>query len=398
MITKIASPAELLGELISIPSVSPMGRDVEGDIYFESRLSDWLENYFRQLGAVCERIPVMPGRDNLLAYFDAGSDRPTVLWDVHQDTVPVEGMTIEPFNPKHDQGRIYGRGAADVKGSMASMLHAFTRLHHERPHGAANVILSCSCDEEATAQGVQHLVGYWTNRPGGSQRLMAAPSLAIVAEPTDLDVVVAHRGVLRFRVTTHGRACHSSQTELGDNAIYTMAKVIERLSKIAHELEVSPHVHPRCGGARLSVGRIEGGTAVNIVPDYCAIEIDRRLIPGEQAEDVYQGLCQQFIDLGERVLCERPWLVSPALGDDNNTDLAKGLLRAIASVVGEHQAIGVPFCTNAAMISSSGVPTVVFGPGSIAQAHTADEWIDVAQLDAAAEIYYRFAADGGGVD
>ena len=128
MITKFASPAELLCELISIPSVSPMGREVSDPIYFEHRLSDWLQAYFQQLGADCERIEVLPGRDNILAYYDAGSGRPTVLWDAHQDTVPIEGMTIDPFVAKRDAGKIYGRGAADVKGSMAAMLHAFARL------------------------------------------------------------------------------------------------------------------------------------------------------------------------------------------------------------------------------------------------------------------------------
>ncbi len=398
MITQLASPAELLCKLISIPSVSPMGRDVDGEIYLEHRLSDWLERYFSHLGADCERISVMPGRDNVLAYFDAGIDRPTVLWDVHQDTVPVDGMTIPPFTPKEHQGRIYGRGAADVKGSMASMLHAFARLFQERPRNAANVILSCSCDEEATAEGVRHLVAYWTGQRSASQRLVTAPTFAIVAEPTNLDVVVAHRGVLRFRVITNGHACHSSQTELGDNAIYTMATVVQRLAKIARELESSLTVHPRCGGARLSVGRIAGGTAVNIVPDHCEIEIDRRLIPGEEPEEIYRSLCQAFHDLGPRVSCMPPWLVSPALGDDHNASLASALLRAINEVAGKHEAIGVPFCTNAAMISSTGVPTVVFGPGSIAQAHTVDEWIDVTQLNAAAEIYFRFVAEGAKTD
>lgn len=378
-----------------------MGRDVSGgqaaeeDIFFEHRLSDHLMRFFAALGAPCERIEVLPGRDNVLAAYDAGHPTRTIMLDAHQDTVPVEGMTIAPFSPLQREGKIFGRGAADVKGSMAAMLHAFARLYRERPPGAANVILSCSCDEEATAQGVQQLVRCWQSSPSPSRLLFRPPTAAIVAEPTELDVVVAHRGVVRFMVETRGRACHSSQTELGENAIYTMATVVSRLAAMARTLEGSTAVHPLCGGPRLSVGRIEGGIAVNIVPDRCAIQIDRRLIPGEDPETVWEQLREQFGDLDAKVLrFHPPWLKSPALGDQSNGPLADHLLRCADQVCGGgKRKIGVPFCTNAAAVSAAGVPTVVFGPGSIDQAHTADEFIEIDQLDAAAEIYYRFLAN-----
>src|SRR5438067_1268556 len=212
---------ELLRQLVAIPSVNPMGRDASGPEFREGRLSDFLESFFRRLGVACERTEVAPGRANVVARFDAAGATRTVLLDAHQDTVSADGMTVAPFTPTERAGRLYGRGACDVKGGMAAMLAAFERLVRERPAGAANVILSCTCDEEAGMTGIDALVRSWA----GSGR----PDAAVVAEPTGLDVVVAHKGVARWQVVTHGRACHSSAPDRGVNAIYRMARVVSAL-------------------------------------------------------------------------------------------------------------------------------------------------------------------------
>ena len=303
---------EILCQLISIPSVNPMGRDVEGEIYFEGRLSDWLMEYLASFGADCERIEVVPGRDNILARYDSPGADLTLLLDAHQDTVPVDGMTIPPFEPEVSGGRITGRGASDVKGGMAAMLFAFRRLVEEKPAGAANVILSLSCDEEATTLGLHDLVRCWQEDTGRSRLISAPPDGAVIAEPTLLDVVVAHRGATRFRIRTKGRACHSSDPSQGINAIYRMAKVLDCLEEYADVLRESVTPHPLCGGATLSVGRITGGASVNIVPDDCAIEIDRRVIPGEDHAQVIEDLKQyvtaknRFRDRVRTALAERP--------------------------------------------------------------------------------------------
>ena len=297
------TPTEILCQLIAIPSVNPMGREVDGDIFFESRMSDWLEGFFRKLGASFERIEVAPGRSNLLAVYEGTDPTKSILLDAHQDTVPVDGMTIEPFDPQVKAGKVFGRGACDVKGGMAAMLHAFGRLVTERPNCVGNVIMSCTCDEEATTIGVQDLVGYWQT-PKRSQILADRPSCAVVAEPTDLDVVVAHRGVVRFRVHTHGIAVHSSEPSRGRNAIYDMARVVSRLELFASELDEFVKSHPLCGGATLSVGKIVGGTSVNIVPAHCVIEIDRRVVPEEDRQQVWQSLVDELTQLG-RAHCLR---------------------------------------------------------------------------------------------
>ena len=388
---------DILCQLISIPSVNPMGRDVSGPMYLEGRLSDWLSEFLRSIGAKYERIEVAPGRDNVIARYDSPGSKRTLLLDAHQDTVPADGMTIAPFEPHVHDGKITGRGASDDKGGMAAMLFAFRRLMEEQPTGAANVILSCTCDEEATTMGVHDLVKYWQKPNGRSQLIQSPPDAAIIVEPTLLDVVIAHLGVSRCRVHTRGKACHSSNPSHGTNAIYRMARVVMCFEKYAEWLNRTTTPHPLCGSATLSVGRIEGGASVNVVPDSCAIDIDRRVSPGEDLLEVWNDL-RDFAThrLDFDVEFESPWIEAPALSDSNNVWLADRLLDCIAKVdspPGKHRAVGVPYGTHASFTSSNGVPSVVFGPGSIEQGHTKDEYIEINQIEKAAEIYFQFCSN-----
>ena len=332
----------------------------------------------------------MPGRDNVIARFDSPDSDVTLLLDAHQDTVPVDGMTIPPFDPQVRDGRVYGRGSSDVKGGMAAMLWAFRRLVLERPAGAASVVMSCTCDEESTTLGIHHLASYWLEPDGPSALLRDAPDGAIVAEPTLLDVVVAHRGATRFRIRTSGRACHSSDPSQGINAIYRMARLVSCLEEYAAILPQQVKPHPLCGSPTFSVGLISGGASVNVVPDDCSIEIDRRVVPGEDTEKIpgeIESFLRQRLDFD--FVCEPPWLNGMTLNNDDNEWLATALLKHIAEVDGPHEAVGVPYGTHASRTSGAGVPSVVFGPGSIDQAHTKDEWLEIDQLEKAAEVYYR---------
>lgn len=387
------TPSVLLKELIAVPSVNPMGREFSGPEFLETRLTEYLVGYFRSLGVEHVQTQVAPGRSNVIARIGQRDDRPTILLDAHQDTVPVDGMTIEPFRPVEREGRIYGRGACDVKGGLACMLAAFARLANERPADMANVVIACTCDEESTILGVTDLVKLWSDPSRAGSILSDPPESAVVAEPTGLDIVVAHRGATRWRIRTTGRACHSSRPSEGINAIYRMAKVLRSLKKYAQHLEAMAEPHPLCGPATLSVGRIEGGVAVNTVPDECTIEVDRRVIPGEDGRGVI-GEVREWLDrrLDFEVLFDAPWIIGEPLSDENNAALAERLLRHIEAVAGPRKKVGVAYGTHASRISASGVPAVVFGPGSIDQAHTKDEWIAIDQLEKAAEIYYRFCA------
>jgi len=374
----------LLSDLIKIPSVNPMGRDVQGPEFLEGRLTDYLERFFRDRGIVCRRDPVKPGRDNLIAFYEAPNAARTILFDVHQDTVPVDGMTIDPFGATIEGGRLYGRGACDVKGSMAAMLLAFARLVAERPKGSASVLLALTVDEEFT-----HV---------GSSRLAADPpsvDLAIVAEPTRLDLITTHKGAIRWKIRTRGVACHSSTPHLGDNAIYRMARVVSALEEHSAELSRSSP-DPILGPPSLSVGRIEGGQSVNVVPDWCEVEIDRRVIPGETGESAIarvSGFLRGRLGTLDGVEFLPPWVKMPALcANVPERDLER-MRATIASEPGgrEPEVRGVPFGTDAGPLGQAGIPCVVFGPGDIAQAHTKDEWVDLDEVRAAERLYYRLA-------
>lgn len=383
-------PLPILQDLIRIPSVNPMGRDLAGPEFFETRLTAYLCDFFRKLDVPFETQEVAPGRLNVVARIDAGSATETTVLDAHQDTVPIDGMTIPPFDPQMDGNRISGRGACDVKGGMATMLAAFARLSRNAGQLRTNVVMCCPVDEEFMATGVNLLVRSWSET-GGCRLLRERPTAAIIAEPTDLDVVVAHRGATRWKVVTRGRACHSSDPTLGVNAIYRMSEILDALEAFARELPTLHPPHPLCGGSTLSVGRIQGGQSVNIVPDYCEIEIDRRVIPGEDSLGVMDEL-RDFLDARIDFDFEMlpPWIVGLALGDEENGPLADSLLKTIAAISPPRRKIGVFYGTHASRYAAAGVPSVVFGPGSIRQAHTKDEWLPIDELRLASDILEAF--------
>jgi acetylornithine deacetylase len=394
MDTLAIRPVAILKDLIARPSVNPMGRTVSGPEFLEGRMSDYLVDFFAKLRVPYQRIEVVPGRANVVARLDRPGSDTIVLFDAHQDTVPVDGMTIPPFEPVERDGRIYGRGSCDVKGGMAAMLAAFARLVAERPPKGANVVMSCTCDEESTVLGILDLVQLWSDPARGGSLLDRAPDMAVVAEPTGLDVVVAHKGATRWKLRTRGRACHSSSPTDGINAIYRMAKVLDCLEEFARELPSRVPPHHLCGPPTFSVGRIEGGISVNTVPDECTIEIDRRVIPGEEATDSVAELTDFLrgrLDFDVEMV--PPWVRAQALPDGANLPWADRLLKHVRAAQGRGEKVGVPYGTHASRLAAAGVPSVVFGPGSIAQAHTKDEWIEVRQLESAAQIYFRFAAD-----
>jgi acetylornithine deacetylase len=379
----------LLADLVAIPSVNPMGRPLSGPGYLESGMTDYLERWLGGLGVPVERHTVDPGRDNLIARFESPGATRTVLFDVHQDTVPVEGMTIPPFTPAVEGGRLHGRGACDVKGGMAAMLTAFARLVRERPEGAASVVLACTVDEEFTHTG--------------SSRLAATPhgaALAVVAEPTRLQIVNCHKGAVRWKVRTRGVACHSSTPDLGVNAIYRMAEVVSALARHADDLaRAAPH--PVLGPPSLSVGRIEGGQSVNVVPDLCEIEVDRRVIPGERPADCMGSVEAALRDSPgglDGVEFLPAWVKMPPLSPESTAagGWVEAVGRAVARVTGSRPSVsGVPYGTDAGPLSERGLPCLVFGPGDIAQAHTKDEWVDLDQVRQAADAYFEIARELG---
>ena len=387
-----------LADLVRRPSVNPMGRTVSGPEYLEGRVSEYLVQRFSAAGLPWARQNVAPGRDNVLAVLEATEpNSPTILWDAHQDTVPVDGMTIAAFTPVIRDGRLFGRGACDVKGGMAALLVAVERLRRE-PSRRLRIVFAATVNEEFGFSGAKALARLWqvplascasADRPA-AELLAVKPQAAVVAEPTGLHLVTTHKGAVRWRMIAHGRACHSAFPEQGANAIYPAARAVLAIETLALELRNRSPDHP-CGPPTLSIGTIQGGTGVNLVPDRVVLEIDRRLLPGESAEAARQEVIDRVAAaVGEQadavITHESPFLSSSGLPEEASGQTAAMLRDAAAGCGHQADVLAARYGTNASIYAAADVPSVVFGPGSIAQAHTVDEWIDLSEVATAASI------------
>jgi len=397
-------PVATLADLVRRPSVNPMGRDVSGPEYLEGRVADYLVQRFDACGLPWARQPVSPGRDNVLVRLDATvPGGPTVLWDAHQDTVPADGMSIDPFVPVVRDGRLFGRGACDVKGGMAAMLVALERLRGSAAPRTASVVFAATVNEEFGFSGAKAVTRLWSAPAAGAAPGDAAarelvggrPAAAIVAEPTELAIVTQHKGAIRWRVKVHGTACHSAFPERGDNAIYPAGRAILAIEALARELLGRHPGHP-CGPPTLSLGTIRGGTGVNLVPDLVVLEIDRRVVPGESPREAREEVIRRIAEAcaGDaagpggrpRIEHDDPFLESPGLPADGGGGWIDRLEAAAGARGTAARRIAARYGTNASVFAAAGVPSLVFGPGAIEQAHTADEWIELAQVERAAEI------------
>jgi len=291
----------------------------------------------------------------------------------HLDTVNAE---IEQLRPRIKNGRIFGRGACDTKGSVATMMTALCDVAKggERPD-ETEIIFAGLVDEE--------------NSQTGSRALAASgikADLAIVGEPTRLQVVTAHKGSLWLRLETRGKSAHGSRPELGKNAVYEMAKAVEYLQS-DYAARLRKRKHPLLGCATVSVGTIRGGTQPNIVPDQCEISLDRRTLPGETEAGVSREMKELLRKQGLKVEMLKG-KVLPC--DPMETDPKLGLVQRFLSVAGQRKSVGVDYFCDGSVLAQGGIPSIVFGPGDIAQAHTANEWVDARSLERARTILVRF--------
>lgn len=367
----------MLADLVAIPSMNPMGLHALGNGFGEADIADYVEAFLHEHRIPCERHEVLPGRDNVVALLD-GADPEAIVFEAHLDTVLGENMDIEPFQPEIKGGRLYGRGSCDTKASLTAMLLALKKAA-ARGGLSRSVCVAATADEEFKFTGVVKLIERGVNA-----------RMAIVGEPTCLHTVVAHKGCLRWEIETHGRSSHSSTPDQGDNAIYRMAPVLQALERYAPALAQEPG-HPLTGGKTLSVGIIQGGQTVNTVPDRCTIQIDRRTLPDEDPMVAYsKALAFLEAELG----CEgwdalEPFLISPGLDVDPGAEVVR-LLRSACRHVGiENEVQGVSYGTDASKLHVAGIPSVVFGPGDIRQAHSAVEFVELEQVHAAQAVFER---------
>ena len=369
------SVASLLSDLVAIPSMNPMGRGRTGVEYSEQSIAEFVHGFLRRNAIDCELQQVLPGRPNVVGRIDAGAAQ-TILLEAHLDTVHADTMTVEPFTPVVRDGKLYGRGSCDTKGAMAAFLRAVIQAMKTPQRLRYNIQLLFVADEEYRFTGAHYAV-----------RKGLKADFGIAGEPTQLRIVNAHKGVTRWKIVTKGVSAHSAYPERGKNAIYAMSHVVDRLERYAAELYTKPG-HPVLGAPSLSVGVIEGGQAVNIVPDRCSIEIDRRTLPDETAQDVLDPVRALLADLPDWELKE-PHLSVAGMEVSESAPVVDALANSIKEVCGSVAIEAAQYATDAGIYNSVGIPTVVFGPGDIAQAHTESEFIDLHQLTQAVAIIER---------
>jgi acetylornithine deacetylase len=387
---------KLLADLIALPSVNPAFAPQSGAAvrqarhYGEKNMVDFLASVAARAGFEVEFQKVLPGRANVIVrLLPPGKIRQTILLAPHLDTVNAEDSQ---FIPRRKNSRLYGRGACDTKGSVAAMLTALCELANTKSRPAeTGIVFAGLVDEENAQAGSRALVGqasrlsltFWEN---GDRRDACPTALAIVGEPTRLQAVTAHKGSIWLELKTRGKAAHGATPQLGQNAVHKMARIVDAL-EVDYAARLRKRWHPLLSTATVNVGTICGGTQPNIVPDRCVITIDRRTLPGETETSVRREIAVllRAKRLSAKISSTK---LAPCLPLETNPKLP--LVRRFLRSVGQARPAGVDFFCDAAVLSRGGIPSVVFGPGDIAQAHTADEWISLDSLERGKNLLLNF--------
>lgn len=361
---------QLLGQLIRIPSVNPdscPGAAHTG----EAAMADYVAQLLREMGAEVVLEEVKPDRPNVIGRFPSGCPgKPKVLLGPHLDTVSIDGMTIDPFGGEVRDGRVWGRGASDTKGTMAAMLIALGEI------GAARL---ANLGAEVSFVG---FMGEENSQPGSRHFAQHHPdyAFALIGEPTNRDVVHTTKGCGWVKLQACGVAAHGATPEAGENAILKMAALLAKVDGVLRP-RLAEFSHPVLGASTVNVGLIKGGSLPNIVADHCEASLDIRATPSLVDYGV-DRVVAEFL-AGSDVSYTMP-LAWPAMDVPLDNPYVAKLLALGAKPV------GAPWFCDAAHLAAVGVPSVAAGPGSIAQAHTKDEWISIEELELGVAFYRDF--------
>ncbi len=362
----------LTAELVETPSVNDPGRgrpeEAAAAAVYARALTD--------IGFDVELVEAAPGRPNVVGRWSSGSAGPTMLLSGHLDTVGVDRYQ-DPFVAKQEHGRIYGRGSADMKGGLAAVVEACRLVTTAGAPLNGDLLVIGTVDEEEGMLGSRQFVDAGP-----------AADFAVIAEPTNLVVCPAHKGQLAMQVTTFGRSVHSSVPHEGVNAIAHMGRVLAALDGYAAELAARAP-HPLCGTPTMNPGVIGGGDYVSQVPDTCTLEIDRRFLAEETLEGLYEEIRGVLDPLAEadatfRYELSEPTMLCHALDTPADSPLVAAFVDAVEAIRGTAVVEGLAAATDAPQF---GCPAVVCGPGSLAQAHSLDEFVEIDELVEAAVVF-----------
>lgn len=367
-----------LCDLVSINSVNP---DLVPGAPGEKEIALYIAHWLEAAGCEVQLTYPVAGRPNVIAIARGTGNGRTLLLNGHMDTVGAGGMQA-PFSPKIRDGRLYGRGAYDMKGGLTACMLAMKAIQTRKLRG--DVVFCAVMDEEYASLGTQALAGEY--KADG----------AIVTEFTELQLILAHRGFVWFDVETQGKAAHGSRPDLGVDAISKMGKFLVELERLDHELRYNP-THPLLGSSSLHASLIKGGKEMSTYPDRCNLGVEWRSLPGETPADVesrlagilvqIQGSDPNFHAILKRGLDRSPLETPPSAAIVNAVQAAgKKVLGGPLPVA------GVQFWTDAALLSQAGIPSVLFGPSG-SGAHADEEWVDLASVRTCSEIIQAAARD-----
>jgi acetylornithine deacetylase/succinyl-diaminopimelate desuccinylase-like protein len=368
--------AAWLSRLVRIPSVSPDQAGPRSGAPGEARLAEEVAAWFREFGAEVVSQEVLPSRPNVYGLWRGRSTRWAAV-DVHLDTAGVEHMADDPFSGRVEHGRVYGRGAVDTKATLAVILALLEAMHHAGHTPEPNLLIAATVDEEVGARGAPAFAGWVRSRGLALDQLL-------VAEPTGCGPVYGHKGLSRLEFQVKGVSAHSSQPQLGRNAVVAAAYLVVALEVENQRLPATSPETP-LGPATLTVSIIHGGSGINVVPDTCSVCVDRRVVAGEKPLEISAALSELAqrvcpLPVTARVLNEIPAFLQPP---------DTPWIRQLAEWSGREPAT-VPFGTNAWAYEGVTRECVVLGPGSIDQAHGDEEWVAISELEKLADIYARW--------
>lgn len=353
---------DTLGKLVRIPSINP-GFGGDG----ESRIAGWVAKEMERLGMAARRFEAVPGRPSVVGVLPGAGGGPVLMLYAHIDTVGIEGMA-EPFSGDARESRVYGRGAFDMKGGLAACFTAVRALREAGVTLAGDLLIAAVADEEVASIGIQEVL------------LHVTADAAIVTEPTEMIVGLAHKGFCWIEVETFGRAAHGSAFDEGIDANMRMGRFLARLDALEKELRTSDP-HPLVGPPSLHAALLRGGTGASTYAASCRLTIERRMVPGETEETVVA----QLQAIAGQLAAEDPTFraeIRPVLARDSfevaaDAPIVRTVLAAAAEVMGETPAArGFGFWMDAAFLSAAGIETVVFGARGEG-AHADVEWADV---------------------